>query len=99
MAQAASPWAPPTAVQPALLGCHWSKGWIIENNDIHDAKCSAISIGKEVTTGDNEYTKTYKNPCYQNQMEAVFKAKKIGWSKETIGSHIIRNKSLNGCCM
>ncbi len=97
MAQAASPWAPPTAVQPALLGCHWSKGWIIESNDIHDAKCSAISIGKEVTTGDNEYTKNYKNPGYQNQMEAVFKAKKIGWSKETIGSHIIRNNRIHDC--
>ena len=46
MAHAATPWTPPTAVQPGLLGCNWSKGWIIENNHIHDSKCSGISIGK-----------------------------------------------------
>lgn len=53
MAQAATPWAPPTADQPGLLGANWSKGWIIENNILHDAKCSAISIGKEASTGHN----------------------------------------------
>ena len=29
---AATPWAPPTAEQVGLIGTHWSKGWIIENN-------------------------------------------------------------------
>ncbi len=29
---AATPWAPPTAEQIGLIGTHWSKGWIIENN-------------------------------------------------------------------
>ena len=53
MAQAACPWTPPTADQPGMLGAHWSKGWIIENNILHDAKCSAISIGKEASTGHN----------------------------------------------
>ena len=48
MAHAATPWTPPTADQPGLIGPNWSKGWIIENNIIHDAKCSAISIGKKV---------------------------------------------------
>ena len=36
MAQAATPWTPPTADQPGLLGPHWSRGWIIEDNIIHD---------------------------------------------------------------
>ena len=39
MAHAACPFAPPTAEQFGLIGPHWSRGWIIENNDIHDAKC------------------------------------------------------------
>ena len=56
MAQAATPWSPPTADQPGLVGPNWSKGWIIENNIIHDSKCSAISIGKEKSTGNNEST-------------------------------------------
>src|SRR3712207_3958565 len=48
LAHAATPWAPPTADQPGLIGPNWAKGWIIEDNVIHDAKCSAISLGKEV---------------------------------------------------
>lgn len=88
MAQAATPWTPPTADQPGLIGPHWSKGWIIEENIIHDAKCSAVSIGKEASTGHNDRTIRRDKPGYQYQLEAVFKAKKIGWSKENIGSHI-----------
>ena len=97
MAHAASPFTPPTAVQPGLLGCHWSKGWIIENNNIHDAKCSGISIGKDASTGNNETTKTRRKAAYHNQLESVFRAKKNGWSKETIGSHIIRNNIIHDC--
>jgi hypothetical protein len=97
MAQAACPWTPPTADQPGLLGVNWSKGWIIENNVIHDAKCSAISIGKEASTGDNLCNKYHRKPGYQYQMEAVFRARQIGWSKETIGSHVIRNNEIYDC--
>jgi len=97
MAQAASPWTPPTADQPGLLGVNWSKGWIIENNIIHDAKCSGISIGKEASTGHNLCTRRHQKPGYQYQMEAVFRALQIGWSKEKIGSHIIRNNVIYDC--
>ena len=97
MAQAASPWAPPTADQPGLLGVNWSKGWIIENNIIHDAKCSAISIGKEASTGHNLASRRHQKPGYQYQMEAVFRALQIGWSKEKIGSHVIRNNIIFDC--
>lgn len=97
MCQAACPWTPPTADQPGLLGANWSKGWIIENNHIHDAKCSAISIGKEESTGHNMCTRTQRKPGYQYQMEAVFRAARQGWSRETIGSHIIRNNVIHDC--
>lgn len=97
MAQAACPWTPPTADQPGLLGTNWSKGWIIENNLIHDAKCSGISIGKEESTGHNLCTRTDRKPGYQYQMEAVFRARQAGWSKETIGSHVIRDNTICDC--
>jgi len=97
MAQAACPWTPPTADQPGMLGAHWSKGWIIENNDLHDAKCSAISIGKDGSTGHNLHTRTQRKPGYQYQMEAVFKGLQLGWCKEKIGSHIIRNNIIHDC--
>jgi len=97
MCQAASPWAPPTADQPGMIGPHWAKGWIIEDCIFHDAKCSAVSLGKEISTGDNDCTKFREKPGYQYQMEAVFRAKKDGWSKEKIGSHIIRNNTIYDC--
>jgi len=53
MSQAATQWAAPTAEQIGLVGTHWSKGWIIENNVISDSKCSGISLGKDRKTGHN----------------------------------------------
>jgi hypothetical protein len=97
MAQAATPWTPPTADQPGLIGPNWSKGWIIEDNIIHDAKCSAISIGKEASTGHNYRSIRKDKPGYQYQLESVFSARQIGWSKEKIGSHIIRNNTIYDC--
>jgi alpha-L-arabinofuranosidase len=97
MAQAATPWTPPTADQPALIGAHWSKGWIIENNIIHDSKCSGISIGKEVSSGDNFSSKRKDKPGYQYQIESVFLGFLAGWSKEKVGSHIIRNNRIYDC--
>ena len=97
MAQAACPWAPPTGDQIGLIGPHWAKGWIIENNDIHDARCSAISLGKEDSTGDNEATRWGRKPGYQTQLETVFRARHNGWDMGTIGSHIVRNNTLHDC--
>ena len=39
---AATQWAPPTAEQIGLIGTHWSKGWIIEDNLISDSRCTAL---------------------------------------------------------
>ena len=97
MAQAASPWTPPTANQPGLIGPNWSKGWIIENNNIHDAKCSAISIGKTAATGDNYRSKRQDKPGYKYQIESVFEAEDYGWNKDNVGSHIIRNNIIHDC--
>lgn len=97
MAHAATPWVPPTADQPGLIGPNWSKGWIIENNIIHDSKCSAISIGKEITTGHNYRSIRKDKPGYQYQLESVFAAERTGWNKERIGSHIIRYNTIYDC--
>ncbi len=97
MAQAATDWAPPTAYQVGMLGPNWARGWVIENNILHDSKCSAISLGKEGSTGDNEFTKYHRKPGYQYQMEAVFRASDIGWSREQTGCHIIRENVIYHC--
>jgi len=97
LAQAASPWAPPTADQPGLIGPNWAKGWIIEDNVIHDAKCSAVSIGKEISTGHNYATLRLDKPGYQYQLESVFAAGQIGWDREHVGSHIVRRNTIYDC--
>jgi hypothetical protein len=97
LAQAASPWTPPTADQPGLIGPNWAKGWIIEGNVIHDAKCSAISLGKEASTGHNYATERRDKPGYQYQLESVFSARQIGWDAEHIGSHVVRRNTIFDC--
>ena len=97
LAQAASPWTPPTADQPGLIGPNWAKGWIIEDNIIHDAKCSAISLGKEASTGHNYATLRGDKPGYQYQLESVFSARQIGWDREHVGSHIVRRNTIYDC--
>lgn len=97
MAHAATPWNPPTAEQIGMVGPHWAKGWIIENNDLHDAKTSAISIGKEAATGQNLGTRFGRKSGHRYQAEAVFTALRTGWSREKIGSHLIRNNCIHDC--
>ena len=97
LAQAACPWTPPTADQPGLIGPNWAKGWIIEDNEIHDAKCSAVSLGKEKTSGHNYSNERGDKPGYQYQLESVFSARQIGWDAEHIGSHIVRNNEIYEC--
>lgn len=97
LAQAGCPWTPPTADQPALIGPNWARGWIIEDNVIHDAKCSGISLGKERTSGHNYSTERGDKPGYQYQLESVFSARQIGWDAEHIGSHIVRRNEIFDC--
>lgn len=97
MCHAATPWTPPTADQPGLIGPHWSKGWIIENNIIHDSKCSAVSLGKEISTGHHFRSIRKDKPGYHYQIESVFLALQAGWSKDKIGSHIVRNNTIYNC--
>jgi alpha-N-arabinofuranosidase len=53
MMHAATPWAPPTAEQIGLIGTHWSRGWIIEENDILYSTCVGITLGKYGDRWDN----------------------------------------------
>jgi len=97
LAHAATPWTPPTADQPGLIGPNWAKGWIIEDNDIHDAKTSAVSLGKEASTGHNYSLQRNDKPGYQYQLESVFSARQIGWDREHVGSHVVRRNHIHDC--
>ncbi len=92
MSQAATQWAPPTAEQIGLIGTNWSKGWIIEDNVIRNSKCSGITLGKHGDKWDN----TSENSA-EGYVETIKRATERGWSKENIGSHIIRNNTIYDC--
>jgi hypothetical protein len=97
MSQAATQWAAPTAEQPGLIGTHWSKGWIIENNKISNSKSAGISLGKERSTGHNVWMHNPEKDGATHYNEVIFKALEIGWSQEHIGSHIVRNNEIFHC--
>lgn len=97
IAHAASPWAPPTAHQIGMVGPNWAKGWIIEDNDIHDAKCGGICLGKEPTSGENKHTIGRRKSGHRYQLEATYRAIMAGWCREKVGSHVIRNNRIHHC--
>jgi hypothetical protein len=92
LSQAATQWAPPAAEQIWLIGNNSSKGWIIENNTISHSKCSGITLGKY---GD-EFDNTSENAA-DGYVETIHRAIEMGWSKEKIGLHIVRNNTISNC--
>lgn len=91
MEQASPNWAPPTAEQVGLLGTHWSKGWIIENNTIRYSSCVGITLGKYGDEMDN------KAMSAEGYVGTIKRAHANGWTKEKIGSHIVRNNTISYC--
>ena len=89
---AATPWAPPTAGQIGVIGPHWSKGWIIEDNVVRNSTCSCISLGKYGDRWDNTSANTA-----QGYVKTIQRALADGWSKEKIGHHIVRNNTVYNC--
>ena len=98
ISKAATQWAPPTAYQEGMIGPHWSKGWIIENCEVFESKCSGISLGKYLQpNNDNKWLKTKYKDGTQTERDCICQAQIEGWTKENIGSHIIRNCDIHDC--
>ena len=94
----ATTWAPPAAYQDGLIGPHWSKGWIMEDLEVCNSRCCGISLGK-YRDDENDmyfYTKHLKSPT-QMERDAVCRGQYHGWTKENIGSHIIRRCHVHHC--
>ncbi|MEM6886471.1 MAG: hypothetical protein AAF571_15725, partial [Verrucomicrobiota bacterium] len=89
---AATNWASATAEQIGLIGTNWSKGWIIENNTISHSKCVGVALGKH---GD-EFDNTSGNKA-KGYVKTIDRAIARGWSRENIGSHIVRNNLITNC--
>ena len=94
----ATTWAPPAAYQDGLIGPHWSKGWIFEDLEVCNSRCCGISLGK-YRDPENDmyfYTKHLKSPT-QMERDAVCRGQYHGWTKENIGSHIVRRCHVHHC--
>lgn len=85
--QAATPWAPPTAEQIGVIGTHWSKGWLIEDNTIRYSTCAGLTLGKGRDPYDNK----------QDYHSTIRVSLGKGWNRETIGSHVVRNNHIHDC--
>ena len=96
--KAATQWAPPTALQEGMIGPHWSKGWVIENCEVSHSKCCGISLGKyRQQNNDNKWSHYKYKDGAQTQRDCALIAQMDGWSKETIGSHVIRGCNIHDC--
>ncbi len=100
--QAATQWSPPTGEQTGAVGPNWSKGWIIEDCRVSNSRCVGICLGKERASGHNLW-QLYKGKFgytqhgFNREIEAIIKAYDLGWSKENIGSHLVRNNEIFAC--
>lgn len=97
MSQAATQWAAPTAEQPGLIGTNWSKGWIIEDNIVSHSKCSGITLGKDRKSGHNVWSNNRSIDGATHYNMVIERVLEAGWSKEKIGSHIVRNNEISHC--
>ena len=108
LTKAATQWAPPTALQEGLIGPHWSKGWVIEDNTITDSKNVGVSLGKEASTGQNEWTAGAAGAKggTQREREVIQRALVLGgpgagephpWHRDHVGSHTVRRNTIRDC--
>ncbi|MBE0653630.1 MAG: right-handed parallel beta-helix repeat-containing protein, partial [Bacteroidales bacterium] len=91
MLQAATPWSGAMSEQIGLIGTHWSRGWIIEDNDI------SFSMNTGITLGRYELKVPMPPVTAEGFICSIELASGNGWSKEKIGSHIVRNNRISHC--
>jgi hypothetical protein len=83
--QAATQWAPPTAYQEGMIGPHWSKGWIIEDCEVSDSRCSGISLGKYLQpNNENKWTTTFYKDGTQTERDAICQAQYEGHGRKML---------------
>ena len=97
ISQAATQWAAPTAEQVGMVATHWCKGWIIEDNVIKNSRANGITLGKERASGHNLECNDKRLDGTLHYVEVIFNTLRRGWSKDNVGSHIVRNNVISDC--
>ena len=94
MRQAATPWSGAMSEQIGLIGTHWSKGWIIEDNVISHSMNTGITLGRYDL---GRYGIAMPPATAPGFVTSCKLALEHGWSKENIGSHVVRNNRISHC--
>jgi alpha-N-arabinofuranosidase len=91
---AATPWSGAMSEQVGLVGTHWSKGWIIEENVISHSMNTGITLGRYDL---DRYGIALPPATAPGFVESIALALKHGWSQARIGSHVVRNNHISHC--
>ncbi len=59
--------------------------------------CVGVSLGKDVTSGDNEWNRLKIKEGTQRERESIFRALHRDWDKRFIGSHVVRDNVIYNC--
>ena len=94
MRHAATPWSGAMSEQIGLIGTHWSKGWIIEENIISYSMNTGITLGRYDLGRYKISMPPVTAPGFVTSCELALQH---GWSKETIGSHVVRSNRISHC--
>lgn len=86
----ATPWSAPTQNQMGLIGPYWSKGWIIEDNDISHSITVGVQLGIAYR-GDYAGNVAGFRDILKDASESR------DWSQDKIGSHIVRRNRISHC--
>ena len=87
---AATPWSAPTQNQMGLIGPYWSRGWIIEDNDISHS----ITVGVQLGIADRgDYPGNVVG--FRDILKDASESR--DWSKDKVGSHIVRRNRISHC--
>ena len=66
--------------------------------EISDSRCSGISLGKYLQPeNENKWTTRFYKDGTQTERDAICQAQREGWTKENIGSHIVRRCNIHHC--
>jgi alpha-N-arabinofuranosidase len=94
MCQAATPWAGAMSEQVGLIGTHWSKSWNIEDNIISHSMNTGITLGRYDLGRHGIAKLPASGPGFVTSCELALQH---GWSRENIGSHVVRNNRISHC--
>jgi len=94
MRQAATPWSGAMSEQIGLIGTHWSKGWVIENNVISHSMNTGVTLGRYDLGRYGIALPAVSAPGFVRSCELALKH---GWSRDKIGGHVVRNNHISHC--